>query len=61
MRWFIFTALAIIYATIVEARETQDTVLDCLGEIGATTEWNGCLEAMFADCAGNGQYILQIS
>ncbi len=30
----------------------QDQVLNCLAEVGARTDWNTCLNTMFAPCAG---------
>ena len=32
---------------------TQDKVLTCFAAIGETTDWNGCLNTMFAPCAGH--------
>ena len=29
----------------------QDLVLDCLAEVGTSTDWNTCLNTMFAPCA----------
>lgn len=34
------------------AKDTQEQVIDCLGEVGTTSTWNSCLNVMFAPCGG---------
>lgn len=42
-----------ISATPLAAEETvQAQVLTCFGDIGAGSDWNSCLNTMFAPCAG---------
>ena len=50
--WVILVVSAIVLATIVRADTPQDDVLSCFEGIGAETEWNQCLNLMFAPCAG---------
>ncbi|MDJ0638745.1 MAG: hypothetical protein QNJ20_07925 [Paracoccaceae bacterium] len=50
--WVLLVISAIILATVTRAESTQDQVLDCFASMDTTTEWNTCLNAMFAPCAG---------
>jgi hypothetical protein len=49
--WIILVACAIAAATLVRADTPQEDVLSCFSEMGFTTEWNECLNRMFAPCA----------
>jgi hypothetical protein len=50
--WVLLVISAIIFATTVaRAETTQDTVLGCFADIGASSDWNQCLNTMFAPCA----------
>ena len=49
--WVILVASAIAAATLVRADTPQQDVLSCFEGIGAETEWNQCLNLMFAPCA----------
>lgn len=50
--WAILVASAIVAATLVRADTPQQDVLSCFEGLGAETEWNQCLNLMFAPCAG---------
>lgn len=50
--WALLVISAIIFATTVaRAETTQDTVLACFADMGASSDWNQCLNTMFAPCA----------
>lgn len=49
--WVVLVVSAIVLATIVRADTPQRDVLTCFEGIGAETEWNQCLNIMFAPCA----------
>lgn len=49
--WMVLVISAIVLATIVRADTPQQDVLTCFEGIGADTEWNQCLNLMFAPCA----------
>lgn len=49
--WIILVVSAIACATIVRADTPQDDVLSCFDQMGVSTEWNQCLNTMFAPCA----------
>ena len=49
--WVFLVVSAIVLATIVRADTPQQDVLTCFEGIGAETEWNQCLNLMFAPCA----------
>ncbi len=49
--WLVLVVSAIVVATIVRADTPQEDVLTCFEGIGAETEWNQCLNLMFAPCA----------
>jgi len=40
-----------VMATPAFAETTQDVVLDCFAQMDQTTDWNMCLNTMFAPCA----------
>lgn len=50
--WIILVASAIAAATLVRADTPQEDVLSCFSEMGVSTEWNECLDRMFAPCVG---------
>ena len=50
--WVLLVVSAIVFATTLARAETaQQSVLQCFSGMGVTTEWNQCLNAMFAPCA----------
>lgn len=50
--WVMVVISAIVLAaTMANAETTQDRVLSCFSEIGTSTDWNICLNSMFAPCA----------
>ena len=51
LSWVFLVISAIILATVARAETTQDQVLDCFASMETGTEWNTCLNAMFAPCA----------
>lgn len=50
--WLILVACAIAAATLARADTPQENVLSCFSEMGVSTEWNDCLNRMFAPCTG---------
>lgn len=49
----VFVLGIISSTTVLAADETiQDQVLSCLAKVGTSTDWNTCLNTMFAPCAG---------
>lgn len=52
VQWLLLVCSAIILATKLAASEAaQDDVLSCFNDMGTSTEWNQCLNRMFAPCA----------
>lgn len=49
--WIVLVASAIVFATVLRADTPQEDVLTCFDGIGTDTEWNQCLNIMFAPCA----------
>ena len=45
--------LALFAAPAIASETHQDAVLGCLAEVGASTEWNTCLNLMFEPCVGD--------
>jgi hypothetical protein len=50
--WIVLVVSAIVLATVVRADTPQRDVLTCFEGIGSETEWNQCLDIMFAPCSG---------
>ena len=49
--WAVLVVIAILCATILRADSVHDEVLSCFDEIEQSTDWNTCLNTMFAPCA----------
>ncbi|MEM9427656.1 MAG: hypothetical protein AAGA06_13245 [Pseudomonadota bacterium] len=49
--WVMLVIAAIAFATAIRADTQQQDVLGCFDGIGGETEWNQCLNLMFAPCA----------
>lgn len=51
-RWIWVLAATGTLTAPAQAETTQDDVLACFAQMNETTDWNTCLNTMFAPCAG---------